>query len=551
MAKIKRQCKITGKDFFISDWEQEFLTKRGFPLPTLCIEERHRRRLAHRNERRLYNTKCSATGEPMISLYSPDKNLTVYSQDFWWSDKWDPRDYGRDFDFNKPFFEQFKELQQKVPRLSLANIKAENSKYCNNTISNKNCYLVFGADFNEDCLYNIFSFHSRDCCDSYWINRCELCYECTDCNDCYNCKFCAHAYNCKDSAFLYDCKGCSNCFGCMGLRNKKYHFFNKEYSKEEYEQKVSQYNLRTNNGIKQAKEDFLKFKLSQPHRHAFILNCENSDGNNIINAKNCTNCFDIEGPAEDMKDIILGAYKINDALSSSHFAHGAENIYELSSSTKVSNCNFGIYNWQSHDSYYCETIIGGSHNLFGCCSMKKASYCILNKQYEKTEYFDLRNRIIEHMKTTGEWGEFFPMKNSLFAYNETIANDYSPLTKEEAQARGLKWKDEEIKEKDSGDKVPDSIDETDNSIYNKKFVCAETGRPYKVIREEVKLYKKLGVPIPHLAPESRNIRRFNNRGPWKTWQRKCSKCQNKILTSFAPSRPEIIYCEKCYLEEVY
>jgi hypothetical protein len=36
------------------------------------------------------------------------------------------------------------------------------------------------------------------------------------------------------------------------------------------------------------------------------------------------------------------------------------------------------------------------------------------------------------MKSTGEWGEFFPLPLSPFGYNETVAQDYFPLTSEEA-----------------------------------------------------------------------------------------------------------------------
>ena len=40
------------------------------------------------------------------------------------------------------------------------------------------------------------------------------------------------------------------------------------------------------------------------------------------------------------------------------------------------------------------------------------------------------------MKSTGEWGEFFPHELSPFGYNETVAQEYFPLN--EAQAKDLK-----------------------------------------------------------------------------------------------------------------
>ena len=79
-------------------------------------------------------------------------------------------------------------------------------------------------------------------------------------------------------------------------------------------------------------------------------------------------------------------------------------------------------------SFHCRN----SSNLFACVSLRNKEYCILNKQYTKAEYETLVPKIIEHMKKTGEWGEFFPASISPFGYNETVAQEYFPLTREEA-----------------------------------------------------------------------------------------------------------------------
>jgi hypothetical protein len=58
----------------------------------------------------------------------------------------------------------------------------------------------------------------------------------------------------------------------------------------------------------------------------------------------------------------------------------------------------------------------------------------LNKQYTKEEYNILVPKIIEHMISTGERGEFFPPKYAPFGYNESLANEYFPLRQTEALA---------------------------------------------------------------------------------------------------------------------
>lgn len=37
------------------------------------------------------------------------------------------------------------------------------------------------------------------------------------------------------------------------------------------------------------------------------------------------------------------------------------------------------------------------------------------------------------MISAGEWGEFFPHEHSPFGYNETVANEYFPMTESEVK----------------------------------------------------------------------------------------------------------------------
>ena len=117
--------------------------KYSIPTPTLCPDERQRRRLAFRNERKLYKRKCDKTGQEIISIYSPDKPYRVYDQKAWWADDWSAFDYGTKFDFNKKFFDQFDLLLKQVPLLSVYNLDSTNSDYTNFSGYNKNCYLTF------------------------------------------------------------------------------------------------------------------------------------------------------------------------------------------------------------------------------------------------------------------------------------------------------------------------------------------------------------------------------------------------------------------------
>jgi hypothetical protein len=83
-------------------------------------------------------------------------------------------------------------------------------------------------------------------------------------------------------------------------------------------------------------------------------------------------------------------------------------------------------------------------NCFGCVGLRNKEYCILNKQYTKEEYERLISNIIEHMQSIGERGNFMPIEYSSFAYNESVAQDFLPITKQEVQRYGGVWLDETV-----------------------------------------------------------------------------------------------------------
>jgi hypothetical protein len=115
--------------------------KYSLPTPTLCPDERQKRRLSFRNERKMYKRKCDLSGKEIISVYSPDKTYPVYDQKVWWGDDWDPTTYGRAFDFERTFFGQFADLLAVTPKLSLYSVQCINSDYTNFALGSKDCYM--------------------------------------------------------------------------------------------------------------------------------------------------------------------------------------------------------------------------------------------------------------------------------------------------------------------------------------------------------------------------------------------------------------------------
>ena len=75
MADITQTCTQCGKKFLVIDVEQEFLERKGLPIPTLCPSDRQSKRLELRGERSLYKTNCQECGAGMVTSYDP-KSVT-------------------------------------------------------------------------------------------------------------------------------------------------------------------------------------------------------------------------------------------------------------------------------------------------------------------------------------------------------------------------------------------------------------------------------------------------------------------------------------------
>jgi len=536
----------------VSDYKKEFLEKLDLPLPELCSQCRMQRRFAFRNERKLYHRKCDLTGKQIISIYRSDSDYKVYDQHEWHSDKWNALKYGRDFDFSRPFFEQFDGLMKDVPKLSVFTSQNENSDFTNGSQQNKNCYMIFVSDHDQDCYFSYGIDSCKDSTDCLNCFKCELCLECIDCSGSYNLAFCEQTHNSSDSYFLSDCKNCKRCFGCFGLRGKEFHIFNEKFAQEEYEKKIKDYLTNTYSGMKSIRNWFYSnSKEKQINQYYDGNKNQNVTGDHIVNCKNCESCFD-SAELEDCGDLIF-SFKSKDCFDGHVVVDKCELCYETISTINQYNTQFTFTSFYSKNSMYLDHC-GGCNDCFACSGLKKERYCIFNKKYSKEKYESLKKEIIEYMKKTGEYGKFFPISLSPFAYNETVAQEYFPLTKEEVIKNGYKWQDEDpeaVGYTGPDNTIPEDINDVKDDILDKVLICERSKNPYKIMKQELELYRKHNLPLPHICFDERHLERISRRNPRLLWDRKCMKCNKDLESTFSPDKSDIIYCEECYLGEVH
>ncbi len=582
--KICQNCK---KDFIIESDDFGFYEKIKVPPPTFCPECRRQRRNAWRNTFSLYSRKCDSCEKSVISLYAPDSGIIIYCNKCWWSDKWDGKNYGKEYDFSKPFFTQFRKLVGKVPHISIVNddgIASVNCEYTHDWWFSKNCYTCFSGWYVENVMYSFFILAGRDMMDCMNIrSKNEWLYECSICRNSFQLKYSQFCKDTIDSQFLYDCWDCSNCFMCANLRNKKYHFRNVQYSKEEYEKILQDYKLNTFSGVERAKKEFDDFILRYPHRYAHNIQNVNCVVGIISGSKNLKNCFVASKGCENCRycDFISTDKDSYDLLMTGETSECYECVVADHSQLNL----FGIFSVKSQDVRYTQHCHNCKH-CFGCVGLRNANYCIFNKQYTKEEYEKLVPKIIEQMNELPyvdklgnkyKFGEFYPTELSLFGYNETLAMENVSLTKDETEKRGFSWQNNiqrtTGKETLKPENIPDSINEVEDSILNEVLACIDCERNYKIVQNELIFYRKMKIPIPRRCFYCRHANRLKKRNPFKLWHRSCQcageksengiyqntgvhfhrteKCNEEFQTSYSLDRLEIVYCEKCYQQEVY
>ena len=593
MQQETKTCQNCKKEFTIEPDDFAFYEKIKVPAPTFCWLCRAQRRTAFRNERSLYKRKSDFSQKDIFSAFAPDAPVKVYEKEVWLTDQWDPMDYGKDFDESKTFFEQFKELLHTVPLKNLNVVNGVNSDYVNNFTDPKNCYLIFNGNNAEDCMYGNGLGYTKSCVDNSHVSKSERCYEGFWLTSCQNAIFSSQCEGSYDIAFCKDCVGVNNCFGCVGLRKKSFYIFNERYNKEDYFKKIIEFNIGSSAALQEMRKKAVEFWLKFPNKYINGLSNTNVSGNYISHSRNVRNSFLVR-ESENMRfcQYVQELPGSKDCYDYTSWGDGSQLVYECAACGIGTNNIKFCYNVQENVrdieySYMCQS----SSNLFGCVGLRKKEYCILNKQYSKNEYEKIVTEIkkqMDEMPYTDKnglvykYGEFFPAELSPFAYNETLAQEYYPITKERAQEFDFVWRDaaqRNYKITKRASDLPDSIEHVPDSITAEIIGCAHEGKcndqctlAFRILPDELAFYRSMNLPLPRICSNCRHSERINQRTKLNLYKRQCQcgglksengayyntaghfhkngHCPNKFETSYRPDQPEIVYCEECYQSEI-
>jgi hypothetical protein len=444
---------------------------------------------------------------------------------------------------------------KKVPRLTIINNKCVNSDFCNYAYANKNCYLTFGCHYEEDCLYTDHSDRNLTCLDIRGSRSCELSYDCVDCAKCFQSTYLDFSKDCLDCHFLYNSSGCQNCFLSANLLNQKFIFKNQQLSEADYKKKVAEYLDGTYQHYQQAIKEYKNLIAKTLQRYTQQVQCVNCFGDNLVSCKNLYYCFN----ARRSEDCTYGQLMDEqyDSVDINYMGYDrSEECYQTIGCSGIFSCYFCDSCWHNRHLQYCNLAFS-SQECFGCVGIKNKKYCILNKQYSEDDYLKLKNQIIKKMAEDGEYGHFFPYDSAPYGYNLTVNMEPTnhPLIQIEVEKLGGWWQNNlpGTFGKETIKKMPENIKDCNDDITKEILVCADCGKNYKIIPEELSFYQKLNLPLPRLCPDCRYYQRLKRRNPYKLYHRQCMRpgCTNEFETTYAPDRPERVYCEECYQKEIY
>jgi len=553
MNEETKKCEKCQQDFDIWADDVPFYEKLDLPLPVMCPKCRFKYLLAFWVNGRFRITKSALSGKTIITVIPESAPFPIYERNEFIGDGWDPLTYGKDYDASRPFIEQLVELQSKVPHPHQVGAKNVNCDWADDMWESKDAYLTRSGGWSEFVNYCYRVIGCKNSIDITFCWNLERSYDCFYCFKSYNLEYSFNSRDCMDSFFLYDCRNCQNCFMSWNLRNQKYCILNQPYSKEEYENKLKEYNLKSRTEIEKLKKEFWHhIRQDAVHRQDYNFQAVNSTGNFLNNDKNCHQTYFLEESENSRyvfrgygnKEVIdsAGCYNLEKSvLCAMDQQSGYGNLCNI----YTTSCRYSSYLDNCEEAEYC----------FGCVGLHKKKYCILNKQYIKEEYESLIEKIKGDMKKNGEWGKFWPLSSAYCGYNLTLGGMQFPMEKDEAIKFGAKW-DESSESKYenviSGNDLPDSIDEVSDDIVKQRILCSETKLSYNITKDELAFYREHGIPLPSRHFDWRTLERFKPFSLMVISQKgSCCFCKKEIEHYYSKELGfEKIACLECYQREV-
>lgn len=593
----RKKCNLSWKYFAIFQGDIDLLKKISpiiwkekftYPTPKTDSTIRMIKRMMFRNERLLYSSKSIISGKNIPTIYHPSTWIKSITWEEW--ENIDTVEYWQKYNFNNRFLDQFKEIFYKVPKLWLLNINNENGIYDNFSSWNKNTFLNADIMNSDNVSYSTTIKNVTNWYDLLQVNNSNYVYNCICSNNLNKCINLQYSSNCYDCGFSIRCKNCNNCWFCYNLENKSNYLFNKKVRIEDI--KEIKKNMQTYNWFIKL-ENIFKNKILQKtiRPDTRIINSENTIWSTVLNSKNAFICFDSYN-IENCRYCLVWEYN-NNCMDTTIFNRNSNYVYQAVCGWFLKKSHNCITWRESSNMFFCDFCIWCEYMIW-CSGMKNKKYCILNKQYTKDEWLKLAPKIINQTKKEWLRWEFFPSEISPFPYNDTVVMDYFPVQKVIDLKWNLLqpenkewfwivkvlepnkfisdafinfwWKDNMIikrrtKNQDinisnnleiiKSEKLPQNINEINDSICSKIILCSTTWRPYRITKLELNFYRNMQITLPRIHQDLRHKKRILIRPPRFLYFRNSDKSWDETISNYNANVSFKVYTQKEYEQLMY
>lgn len=442
-----------------------------------------------------------------LNLYKRDWIITPYNPDFKWKlvslQEFEKlrSDYDKlwvDYDFNLNFWENYRILFDKISYSAFALWWVnENSNYGYNVFYVKNCYISFEICFSENVAYSV---NVKDNCKE--IYNSVMIWDGSE--NIYQSSWIFKSYKIFYSNFIFDSNNiwfssnlawCSECLFCSDLQNQSYCIKNKQYSEEEYKKLKEELFL--------AKNKFLDFYRNLKVEKWMLIS-ENCSWKFIVKSNNIENWSFIYN-INNWRNIVFAwtaEWNVNFFDSASCWSPRWNDYYWVIGAWTWDNyfCSYDVVWWTNI--YYSNYLEDCSFCIW-CIWLKNKSYCILNKQYTKQQWYELADKIFSQMEKDWILWNFFPWNFNPFYFNDTAAYLLDDtFTKEEVAKDWYLWRNEKIKVDIPENTEIVNTNDLDVLNYNesilKKVIVDSSWNHFRIVKMEYDFLKKHNLPLPEI-----------------------------------------------------
>ncbi len=551
----ERVDRLTGEAWMLTDTEIDWCKKFNVPPATVSPETRWKHHGVWYVGYQYWYQSHPETRKPIICTVHPATGIKVLPDKEWFEK--DFLSHGREYQLDRPFFEQWRELQLAVPMPASRNHVEPVNSIAFVSQGDEDSYFV-GASKTKRTYYAHAAMDVEDCAEVYESSKLQECFNVADSSRLHRCSFVRASYDCLNSSFLFDCRNCEFCFGATNKRNKKYLWWNEQLTKEEWEKRRAEVDLGSRAVVSEQMQRFRTFVRERAvWPENFNDHAIDSTGEYLFKTTRV------------MDSYLCGEGAIDQYFCNFSFGQSENNAFtgypvngsDMYSCASISGRRqkFCFLTIRSENMEYC-MLCYNCTDCFGCIGLQRKQFCIFNKQYTEEEYWKRVDALRCTMLDRGEYGEFYPAGFSPSYPGDSGAMYWFGATKEELKKMGvMEFEPESLgaigeeladpSKMRNVSELPDYVRDLTDDWIGVPLFDPVANRRFAMIRPEVEFYRRMNVapPTKHFTARLKDLWVEVNQGSFM--ETTCTACGKALRVAKNAGHPERkILCIEDYLK---